>query len=267
MHQVEKKTIYLRHEVVNPKNANRLPQDSEPELIALPYWPRLKGTVGSVNAALAVSFLETHYPSPPPELGRRYGLPVEVDFARMAEELAVDNRTLGLAFMCVSTWFESERQRLGSVRAGREFVNLKHSRFPRIKLYSIVAEREWKSLRTLTLRRNWPLLTKTLADCGITNICAVPSSSSVPRDLPRQDLDKLAASPSPFASLPEILMRGVELAQDRRKTRYVRLRRAMKQGVELHEAKRVHRKPSADNEAVDPVLGDELVARLSRNLR
>ena len=57
------------------------------------------------------------------------------------------------------------------------------------------------------------------------------------------------------------------LAQDRRKNRYVRLRRAMKQGAEPHEVVKVPRKPSADDEALDQALGDELVARLSRRRR
>jgi len=153
----------------------------------------LKVVVGSVNAALVVSYLEMSYHSPPPDLGRRYGLPVTVEFARMVDELAMDRRTLGLALLCVSTWWESEIRRIGAVRAGREFLNLKHSRFPRMKLYSIVAAREWKSLRTLTLRRNWPLLTKTLADANITNICATPGQSPLSHALPRQEIEKFAA--------------------------------------------------------------------------
>jgi hypothetical protein len=234
------------------------------------YWPRdhctaaFKGgssAVGSVNAALVVTYLEMRNPSPSPEPGRRYGLPVTVNFARMADELAVDRRTLGLAFMCISTWYGSEMQRIGAVRAGREFVNQKHSRFPRLKLYSIVAEREWKSLRTLTLRRNTPLLTKTLADAGITSLCAVPAPLPLQRVLPRQDLEKYADSASPFASLPEILMRGVELTQDRRKTRYIRLRKAAKQGAVPVEPSKV--RPQQDNEAVDPELSDAMMARMT----
>jgi hypothetical protein len=41
----------------------------------------------------------------------------------------------------------------------------------------------------------------------------------------------------------------------------------MKHGPEPLDVLKVPRKPSADNEAVDPALGDELVARLSRRLR
>jgi hypothetical protein len=225
----------------------------------------LKLAVGSVTAALAISYLEMRYPSPPPEPGRRYGVPVTVDFARMADELAMDRRTCGLALLCISTWYASEIQRIGAVRTGREFLSLKHSRWPKMKLYSLVAAREWKSLRTLTLRKNWPLLTKTLADAGITSLCAMPSPSVLSPALRRQELEKFAASPSPLSGLTEILMRGVELAQDRRKTRYVRARRAAGQGAEPVEVE--NRKPSADDEALDRALGDELVARLSRRLR
>jgi hypothetical protein len=63
-----------------PTQPNHAPQDSSAR-IAVPYWPALKLAVGSVNAALAVTYLETRHPSPPPEPGRRYGLPVTVDFA------------------------------------------------------------------------------------------------------------------------------------------------------------------------------------------
>jgi hypothetical protein len=41
----------------------------------------------------------------------------------------------------------------------------------------------------------------------------------------------------------------------------------MKQGAEPHEVVKVPRKPSADDEALDQALGDELVARLSRRRR
>jgi hypothetical protein len=68
--------------------------------------------------------------------------------------------------------------------------------FPRVKLYSIVASREWKSLRTLTLRRNDPQLTKVLADANIASICVGPRLSPLPRALPRQDFENSAASES-----------------------------------------------------------------------
>jgi hypothetical protein len=232
----------------------------------VPYWPALKIAVGSVTAALAVSYLEMRYPSPPPEPGRRYGLPVTVDFARMAEELAVDRRTLGLALLCVSTWWESEIRRVAAARYGREFVNHSHRRWPRLKLYSIVADRKWKSLETVAVRRNWPVLTKTLSDAGITSLCAMSSPSVLSPALRRQELEKLAAQPPPLSGLTEILLRGVELAQDRRRTRYVRQRRAMKEGTEPLDVVNVPQKTSADDEAI-AALGDELVARLSRHAR
>ena len=239
--------------------------DSSSNLIAVAYWPALKRVVGSVNAALVVTYLEMRYPSPPPERGRRYGLPVTVDFARMADELAVDRRTLGIAFICVSTWFETENVRLGAVRAGREFLNLKHSRFPRHKLYSVVAEREWKSLRTLTLRRNWPALTKTLAGSGIASLCAMPGPFPLPRVLPCQNLEKYGSSGSPLHSLTEILLRGVELAADRRKTRYSRQRTAVKNGLVDADELKVQRQSKP--EAVDPPLSDAMIARMSRSMR
>jgi hypothetical protein len=157
----------------------------------------------------------------------------------MADDLAVDRRTLGLAFMCISTWYECEIKRLGAVRAGREFLNLKHSRFPKLKLYSIVAGREWRALQTLTLRRNWPLLDKTLADCGVAH-------QIEPHRLPRRDYAEFSSAPPPLSGLTEILMRGVELAQDRRRTRYSRLRVAVENGLLPADALKVRRSPKAE---------------------
>jgi hypothetical protein len=253
----------LATESAQPSHAR---QDSQCTPMALPYWPAIKVAVGSVTAALVVAYLEARYPSPPPEPRKHYGLPVTVDFARMADELAVDRRTLGLALLCVSTWWESEIRRVGAARNGREFVNHAHRRWPRLKLYSIVAEREWKSLETVALRRNWPLLTKTLADAGITSLCDVPSQSPLPPVLPCRDLEKFGEKLNPLEGLHEILLRGVELVGDRRYVKNPKVRRAVKQRPEPFEVVKEHREPSANNEAVDPALGDELVARLSRHL-
>jgi hypothetical protein len=61
--------------------------------------------------------------------------------------------------------------------------------------------------------------------------------------------------------LPEILMRGVELAQDRRKTRYSRLRAAVENRLLTADALKVQRQPKT--EAVDPELSDVMKARMS----
>ena len=73
----------------------------------------------------------------------------------------------------------------------------------------------------------------------------------------------VTSAPPLLSGLTEILMKGVELAQDRRKTRYSRLRTAVENGLLPADALRVKRS-RVDAEAVDPVLGDELVARLAR---
>ena len=95
------------------------PQDSQPTSLRVPYSPALKGIVGSVNAALVVTYLEMHYPSPPPEPPRRYGLPVSVDFTRMAADLAIDRRTLGIALLGVCTWFEGNCSTLAPFALGK----------------------------------------------------------------------------------------------------------------------------------------------------
>ena len=72
-----------------------------------------------------------------------------------------------------------------------------------------------------------------------------------------------STAPPPLSGLTEILLRGVELAQDRRKTRYSRRRTAVENGLLPADALKVRRAPKVEEtEAVDPALGDELVARL-----
>jgi hypothetical protein len=186
-------------------------------------------------------------------------LPVEVNFTQMADDLAIDRRTLGLAFLCVSTWFRTEKERLGAVRAGREFLNQKHSRFPKLKLYSIVADREWRALQTLTLRRNWPMLDKTLAECGVAHHIE-------PHRLPRREYSEIDAAASGLGRShvwEKLMAIGNE---DRRKTRYVKLRKAIANGLAGPEELKVKRKPVVETEAVDPAL-DEVVKRLMRRCR
>jgi hypothetical protein len=186
-------------------------------------------------------------------------LPVEVNFTQMADDLAIDRRTLGLAFLCVSTWFRTEKERLGAVRAGREFLNQKHSRFPKLKLYSIVADREWRALQTLTLRRNWPMLDKTLAECGVAHHVE-------PHRLPRRDYAEIDAAASGLGRShvwEKLMAIGNE---DRRKTRYLRLRKAIANGLADPNELKVKRKAVVDSEAVDPAL-DEVLKRLMRRVR
>ena len=69
--------------------------------------------------------------------------------------------------------------------------------------------------------------------------------------------------PSSLDTLPEILLRGVELAGDRRRTRYSRLRKAVAEGLAPPDALKVKRKPKDErHEAVDPVLSDEMRDRM-----
>jgi hypothetical protein len=54
-----------------------------------------------------------------------------------------------------------------------------------------------------------------------------------------------------LVTLPEILLKGVELAADRRKTRYSRLRKAVENGLVDANALKVKRRVSQLTEAVD----------------
>jgi hypothetical protein len=178
----------------------------------------------------------------------------------MADELAVNRRTLGLALMCVCTWWETEVKRIGAVRAGREFLNLKHSRFPRIKLYSLVAAREWKSLRTLTLRRNDPQLMRVLTGAGVASICAAPSISPISRVVPCQDFDKSPVSALTLSNLTEFLLQSVNLAGDQLNAKKPKLRRAAKRALVAPDVPKVQRQWEID--AVDPDLPDAMKARM-----
>ena len=61
-------------------------------------------------------------------------------------------------------------------------------------------------------------------------------------------------------------MPNIELLQDRRRTRYSRLRKAIAAGLEQPEALKVTRKPQVQTEAVDPEL-EEVAARLAKRMR
>lgn len=72
-----------------------------------------------------------------------------------------------------------------------------------------------------------------------------------------------AARGSSLVSLPEILLKGLELAGDRRNARYVRLRKAIDGGLARPDELK-GKQPVT--EAVDPQL-DEVVKRLMRRVR
>ena len=65
---------------------------------------------------------------------------------------------------------------------------------------------------------------------------------------------------SSLVTLPEILLKGVDLAGDRRKTRYSRLRKALKNGLVDADELKVQRQ--SKTEAVDPELSDVMKARM-----
>jgi hypothetical protein len=121
---------------------------------------------------------------------------------------------------------------------------------------SIVADREWRALQTLTLRRNWPMLDKTLAACGVAHHIE-------PHRLPRRDYAEIAAQASGLGRSSAFEKLVAVVNEDRRKTRYVRLRKAIANGLaDPDELKRSRPR----TEAVDPQL-DEVVKRLMRRCR
>jgi hypothetical protein len=177
------------------------------------YHPQLKLKLSAILPALVVTYLETVHPAPWDESGKLVSLPVSVDFDLMARQLAVSRRTLGLCFTQIGRWFESELKRISARRSGREFLAHEHTRYRSVKLYSVVGAKRFcvphRSIGPVTIRRNVPALAQLLRECGLEDIATqkpmrIPAAAS-------KILNSASALVSPFSSLPEILMRGVEL--------------------------------------------------------
>jgi hypothetical protein len=52
--------------MINTLDTSHSQQDPSRTSLGVPYWPALKNAVGSVNAALVMTYLEMKYPSPLP---------------------------------------------------------------------------------------------------------------------------------------------------------------------------------------------------------
>jgi len=112
----------------------------------------------------------------------------------------------GIALSCRCTWFDEDCSGLALCALGA----------------SLWLDRERGTVFcTLTMRRNWPQLTRTVQECGVT--------VDVPREAIRGTfaaeplVDFAASQSSSLQTVPRILMKGIELAGDRPRTRYPRL--------------------------------------------
>ena len=102
------------------------------------------------------------------------------------------------------------------------------------------------------------MIAQVLEQCGLTHIRDEQMQRVA--ESARHVQNVAAAPPSTLGTLPEILMRGVELAGDRRKTRHLRLRKAREHGLLGEpEAKSVSGKLTVP---VDPELA-AIAARLA----
>lgn len=225
-------------------DASHTPQDSQSTPIGVPYFPQLKPIAGSILGALVICYLETRHPAPQDSSPRRTSLPVEVDFDQMAAELGVGRRTLGLALMQMGRWYSSEVKRLSAARSGREFLANERTQYRKLTFYAYVCPNHFSTPRnklgTIVVRRNSQHLAQLLQSCGLPDLA---NRGTV--ILPRPALEAITSAAVSRSSLPptlaEILLRNVPLVQDRRATRYSRLRKAQDEGLTALE-RRIARK-------------------------
>ena len=244
---------------------------------AIPFYPNLKLVFHSVTTCVVFTYLEIHHAAPQDTMSRVSSLPVTVSVGTICRDLRVSRRTLALALFPLSTLYTSEASRWSAARAAREFIQPNHSRLGRIKPFSIVSANKLAHSHELILRRNLPLIRTISQNAGMTqgfphfHTAAPPVPENQAEECRKMAVVQSALLQSP-ESLVEILMRASTIAQDRRKVRYPRLRKAVAAGLEdasvlsakQPKGKRRNIKLTDTNAAVAPQLPDEVAARLSR---
>jgi len=244
----------------------------------IPYFPGLKKIVPNVTCALLVTYLEMRFPAPQDDRRHISSLPVTVPLDTVREDLQISRRTLGLNLYALARVYREESKRWSSARASREFIQQHHRTKGTRKLYSIVCDHNLERARTFILRRNMPMLLAAFANAGVSIPLALSPAQSETRDSLQlgetsSELTKLADAPlliSQPQTFAEMILRASELSGDRRRTRYVRLRKAMESGLEdpgalsakQPKGKKRNNQVTRSNEAVDPQLPDEVMARL-----
>ena len=240
---------------------------------AIPFYPNLKLVFERVTSCLVFTYLEMHFPAPQDYPDRVSSLPVTVSPATLCRDLQISHRTLALALFPLCTLYSSEANRWSAARAAREFIQPNHSRLGRIKPYSIVSANKLAHSHEFILRRNVPLIRTISRDAGMTQgfphvfATTVPRTQSDLQECRKMDVTQASLLRSP-ESLAEILLRASVLAQDRRKVRYPRLRKAVASGLEdasvLSAKQQKGKRKRKRSDAVIPNLPDEIAARLSR---
>ena len=135
----------------------------------LPYYPTLARALGGPTISIVFVYLEIHHPAPAPDLEATEGRknpPVYVDCDAACEDLGVSRRTLHVALARLCAWWKSEEARSAAARSSREFFAPDHSRYGKIKPYSLVGSRYQLANQTFAIRRNLGKLRIILDNAG-----------------------------------------------------------------------------------------------------
>lgn len=211
----------------------RVDVEREAQEKAAYYCPRLNLHLKSVIACLLVSYLEIHHPAPEDASGRVSSLPVIIDLDQISRDLHFSRRTLRLNFCQIAVWVRSEAERSRAARAGREFLKPSHTRYGKIKLYSLVGRNSDSAGIRLQLRRNKPYLDSILEAAGIS-WSRTDGAEFIPANPEMVDTPVSPRSLPIFAEMSKVLQDSLSassLGSDRRHSRYDRLRSAVDRGL------------------------------------
>ena len=192
-----------------------------PAIEPLPYCPSLAKTLHGPTLALVLTYLEIHHPAQQEPKSGNSALkdaPLIIDCDIVCDALGVSRRTLHIAFSCLGCWWSTEDDRGRAARAGREFLNPKHSLGPSghdpVKIYSVTGSKAWQTHRSLAVRRNYSKLASILAQARI-----IPDQSHLVAN------GDTCAPSSTVSYLPHILAKLMPNWGDRRAERWDRWRR------------------------------------------
>jgi hypothetical protein len=147
--------------------------DENQDIAILPYHPRLSKTLGGATLALVVTYLEIHHPTPNDTSEAptgRSNAPIFVSCDAMCLALGVNRRTLMIALYNLCTWWRSDQERSAASRSGREFLNPEHTRYGKVKPYSIVGRKSFTLPQSFHFYRNPPRLYQILTQSALDSI-------------------------------------------------------------------------------------------------
>ena len=210
----------------------------------LPYFPALKGQLRGVTASLVLTYLEIHHPAPQDSIGAILTTPVTLNLDAVATDLHVSRRTLLVTLSVLCAWWPTEEARCRAARADREFLNPDHTRYGQWKFYSATGSKTWRPGTIVRLRRNFAYLNWLLRQAGIATLTVPIPAIALP--VPAMGETGVSASTAHCQqqkiSIADIVLRASMLSEDRRKTRYSRLRAAVETGLAPASVLRVRRK-------------------------